>query len=273
MRGLPVVRGLSGAGRPEDDEDEWLGGRRWTGYGAILVVAVVAQSALVWWHQRGSQGSSPAVPIASGSATTGVDVPAPGSTAGDSGAGTASTLTTGAADTDQTVPTAAPRAVTWQVWHAVLLPFSASAGPAHVRGQAAYGFAHTPVGALIAAAQAGSRRVAATDPGWRDVVSTMIAPGPGRDVWISNRSKVAFTQEPAPGTFSQLAAFQFVSYSPADAVIQLVSRASDGSFGVLDEHVVWQDGDWKLVLAPDGGEAHSMLRLNSLAGFIAWGGI
>jgi hypothetical protein len=235
---------------------EWLGGRRWTGYGAVVVVAIVCVATLLWWQgsRAGSTRPSSAGVLPTAGAIRPQQAPA-------------------ANDDDQTVPTTAPEDVTWQVWHAVALPYSASAGPSRVDGQVASGFAHTPRGALMAMVQASCRTTAATDPGWRDVIVTMDAPGPGRDARIAVRSKIIFTAEPAPGSFTQIAGFQFISYTPADAVIQLVSKNPDQSLGVVTDRVTWRDGDWKLVLASAGGDATSKQSVASLNGFVPWGAV
>jgi hypothetical protein len=190
------------------------------------------------------------------------------------GAGQAPGITSGAGKGDggQHVPIASPAGVTWQVFHAAALPFSADAGPRQVADQAVSGFAHTPVGALLAVAQASYRVIVATDPGWRDVVETMIAPGPGRDAFIQQRSTITMTTVP-PNSLAQLAGFQFLSYTDTDAVIQMASRNLDGSYGVVAEHVVWVDGDWKLMLADNGGGALTKMTVPSLAGFVAWGAV
>jgi hypothetical protein len=41
---------------------------------------------------------------------------------------------------------------------------------------------------------------------------------------------------------------------------------------VIPEHLVWLNGDWKLVLAADGGEATTAQQVSSLGGFVPWGG-
>jgi hypothetical protein len=171
------------------------------------------------------------------------------------------------------VPAAPPLDVSWQVWHTIALPFSRTAGPAVVQGDVARGFAHTPTGALLAVVQASSRKVAATDTAWRDVARAMLAPGAGRDAWVAARARARLADAPAPGTFAQVAGFAFVSYTPSEAVVQLACRNADGGFGVIAMHVTWLDGDWRLVLAPDGGDATSKQHAASLAGFVAWGGV
>lgn len=59
--------------------------------------------------------------------------------------------------TATTPPTAAPPGVTWALVGQAAVPASASEGPARTSGCTASGFAHTPVGALIAAAQISTR--------------------------------------------------------------------------------------------------------------------
>ena len=175
--------------------------------------------------------------------------------------------------TDQRLPTAPPADVSWQLWNGLALPFSRSAGPVTVQGDVVAGFARTPTGALLAAVHAVGRRAAATDPGWRAVAANLLAPGAGRDAWVAARARVQLATPPPPGTFAQLAGFQFVSWTLTDAALQLATRNPGGDFGVVTVHVTWLDGDWRLVLAPDGGDASSKQRAPSLAGFIAWGGV
>src|SRR5688572_4150528 len=58
---------------------------------------------------------------------------------------------------DTALPTAAPDGVVWSLVGQAAVPTSADGGPQRLSGCAASGFAHTPVGALIAAAQISTR--------------------------------------------------------------------------------------------------------------------
>lgn len=243
-----------------EGQDQWLGGRRWTAVAAIAVVLIMLVAALTWWLGRGDSAEprgavpGPATPT-SGNSTVPGAIPE---------------VTVDNAD--QEIPTTAPTDVTWQVWHALALPFSASAGPARVKGQVASGFAHTPTGALIAYAQASSRVVAATDPGWRDVYNAMLAPGQSRNDAIKVRAKRTMTKEPAPGTFTQFAGFHFISYTPSDAVIQIASRNRDSpTYTTGIGHMTWAEGDWKLVLELDSPPSKQVV--GSLDGFVPWGSV
>jgi len=133
------------------------------------------------------------------------------------------------------------------------------------------GYAHTPTGALLAATQIGARYLISPGDDWRRVVQEQVLSGPGRDVYVEKRAKV--TSSAPPGTYGQFAGFRFVTYTPDVAVIQLVSRFSDGTLQVSTYTVRWVNGDWRLQLQPDGGASPTLQRVDNLAGFVPWGGI
>jgi hypothetical protein len=233
---------------------QWLGGRRWTGVVAAAVLLIMVLAVLTWSRSQGDAPPPAAAPTAvvpTGSTVPGVKV--------NNG--------------DRAIPTSAPTDVTWQVWHAIALPFSATAGPSRVDGQVASGFAHTPTGALVAYAQASSRFIAATDPGWQDVYTTMIAPGPGRDENTTAREKLHLTGMPTPGSFAQFAGFRFISYAPTEAVIQIASKDPNGpTYVAVVAHMTWLDGDWKWVLPPSDAPSTKQ-ALATLSGFVPWGSV
>lgn len=241
---------------PERTGTPWLGGRRWSAIAAAAVVLLAVTTLVRWWTDDSPQPQPPAAP--------GVVAPTTGSSrvpgvSVDNG--------------NQAIPTTAPTDVSWQVWHALALPFSTSAGPARVQGQAASGFARTPTGALIAYTQASSRLLGATDDAWREVYTTMIAAGQGRDDAMRKRSTYSVPAPPAPGSFAQFAGFRFISYTSTDAVIQIASRnPQDGTYITGVGHVSWVDGDWKIVLPPKGSPSTKKV-VPSLDGFVPWGNI
>lgn len=181
--------------------------------------------------------------------------------------------TPGAADGVGVGLTAAPTDVTWQLYDSVAIPSSTSSGPAVVTPSVVGGFAHSPEGALVAMVQISVRHLLAPD--WRAVVATDVAPGPGRRAYVANRERVTSsgTMPAVPGHYNQIVGFAFVSYSAGRASIDLVSQATDGAMQVVTETVLWQRGDWRLELQPDGGTAPDATGIASLAGYIAWGGI
>lgn len=201
----------------------------------------------------------------------GADRPAGTGTGGVPAAATPSGGRPEAGSAEDVVPTVAPGGVRWELYRTVALPFSDEAGPREVRGDVAAGYARTPTGALLASQQVAVRRVLAED--WRAVTDRSVAEGPGRDAWVAARARYGRLDPPAPGELGQMAGFRFVDYSPDRAVIQFVSRFGSGRLQVVTSTVAWKDGDWRLVLQPDGGESPTAQTVGSLAGFVAWGGV
>ena len=236
---------------PPPADQDWFGGRRWTGIAALGVLIVTAVCVLVVVLNHGSPARQ--------------DTPAAGQPA----------TVSGAADLPTTVPTDAPAGTSWVIYQTVALPQLPGAGPAHVDGAIATGYAHTPLGALLAAANESYRYLLAGDDQWQAAAQQMLAPGPGYDAWQSIRPAHPYGPESGGGTahFAQLAGFQYVSYTPSDAVIQIVTRDVNGVLQVGATHVTWQNGDWRYVLAPDGSQLANVQQAATLAGFNEWRGI
>jgi hypothetical protein len=240
--------GESSTRTPPADQD-WFGGRRWTGIAAIGFLVLLVVCALVVVIGRHGRSQTAAPPAAQSAAPS-----APVPTA---------------------VPTTAPVGTTWTIYETVALPTLPGAGPAHVDGPIATGYAHTPLGALVAAVNESYRYLLAPDDRWQQAADAMLAPGPGKDAWVQRRSTFPYGPQGATtggGGFTQLAGFQFISYTPTDAVIQIVTRTGSGALQVGANHVTW-DSDWKSVMAPGGSSVNNIQALNSLAGFVEWRGV
>ncbi len=199
---------------------------------------------------------------------TGGDTPAAAPTTAPSGTASAGGATTPAV-LDTAIPTAAP-VTAWADYHGVLIPTSATAGPARVSGDIASGFAHSPTGALLAATQLPVRRILAAD--WSTVLTTSVVPGPGVAVWRSTRSQLGTEITTPAGGWTQTAGYRFLAYNPNQAVIQFLNSASTGDFTVTVTTVAWTGGDWKLVLQPNGDDTPDTTPVTSPAGFTIWQG-
>jgi hypothetical protein len=173
-------------------------------------------------------------------------------------------------DTDQQIPQTAPAGIEWSVIKSEAVPTSRTAGPLAVDGDVAGCFAHTPTGALIAALQIEARHLLCDD--WKRVTEQQVMPGPGRDAFEKRRATIT-GDTTDPGTYGQVAAYQFVTYTKDTAVIQFVSRFTDGTMQVSVLTVVWSNGDWRLQLQPDGADSPSSQAVQSLDGFVPWGGV
>lgn len=170
---------------------------------------------------------------------------------------------------NQDVPTSAPSGVTWRLYQAIALPFSVQAGPTVIDGDVARCYAHSPTGALLALAQIFVRTTVAPD--WRAVLDEQVIPGAGRSVFAAERPGEDIPVQ--PGENGQIDGFQFVTYSSATAVIQMVLQMPDGSLRVAVMTVTWSDEDWRLELQPDGQMSPNVQQASSLAGFIPWEGV
>ncbi|WP_331718327.1 hypothetical protein [Streptomyces sp. NBC_00134] len=173
-------------------------------------------------------------------------------------------------DKNTTVPTTAPE-VTWNLAQGFALPTSKASGPGRVEGDVAHCYAHTPVGALIAAVQITGRQLSATD--WESIVERQCV-GDGKDYYLNKRraiEKKEGSQALTADQHGQIAGFRFITYSADTAVVDLVWRAKDGSLGAGSATMKWAGGDWKNEItktpaAPGGA-------IDNLAGYTAWGGV
>ena len=162
--------------------------------------------------------------------------------------------------------------VTWELFSGVALPYSPTAGPHTVDGPVYAGYQRSQVGALIAAAQLGTRSLLTPGQGWREVSGRQLLPGPGRAVFLAARATVDELTVP-PGTYGQFAGFRVVTFTPDVAVLQLVSRfALTGRLQLTTTTVRWVGGDWRLELQPDGGSSPTAQAVPNLDGFVVWGG-
>jgi hypothetical protein len=236
---------------------------------ALIVLAVIAGIIVATRHTGGATSGAGA--SASGGQPSTPTHPAGTTQAASPGATSAGASGCHPTGTDQTVPTSAPAGVSWNIVATVALPSSPADGPGVIDGDVARCYSHTPNGALLAAAQIGVRYLIA--PGWLAVVDQQVMPGAGRDTYISERRQPAASGTEPAGSYGQFAGFKFVTYTPANAVVQLVTSFSDGTMQVAVVTVDWSGGDWKLVLQPDGSTSPNAQQISNLDGFIPWAGV
>jgi hypothetical protein len=233
-------------------EDEFAGPRpAWTRPGfialavSVILVLVGAVAVVVLSKDDPSTPSSGSAAPAGGQS----QLPAPANTA---------------------IPTQAPADVTWQLSGVNPVPVSASAGPRNVTATTATGFARTPTGALVAAAQIIGHT--ATDP---KVAETTIAQqwvaGPDRDKALAMVREEA-KATPKPGktrTPLQIAGYRFVSYAADNAVVSLVYKVS-GALAAMTVTMRWVDNDWRMV-PPAGGNWSAVMSVVDGSGMVEWG--
>ena len=225
-----------------------------------VALAVVVVTGLTWVTKRPPRtGHSPGSPTAS--------QPAGASKASQQPAPPAS------------LPTRVP-GLRWADFHGVELPTSPAAGPHHRRSGLAWGFADTPVGALIAAVNIGVRASAQWGPGIFGPTIRDQVTGLGMGALLAS-CRASYGQEARAAevtggqslgrAYVTEQAFRWVAYTPADATVDIVS-AGPGPQGstvraVTRIEVQWIGGDWRVIAPPGGDWGNSAAPVTSLRGY------
>jgi hypothetical protein len=224
---------------------------------SLVVIAVVALVVVGAAKLGGRPDPAPAA------------VPTPGASAPVTPAG-------GACSTDKATspPAAPPMDVRWEALGPVLLPYGGSKyGPCRVTSTTASGYAHTPMGALIASVQILARS-GNTDPVAVavDTIQNQFVASTDRDALLASAKAAAGTRL-SPDRAGRVAAYSITSYSPDTATIQLAlqSSALPGQYVTLPLILRWIDGDWRMIPPVTGDFAGTGHVVTQLTGFTAWG--
>jgi hypothetical protein len=153
-----------------------------------------------------------------------------------------------------------PRA-SWTLVGHIAAPSVPGVGPGIVDGTDRRCYAHSPLGALLAAANFLPVTGQSTD---RERGMDHYAPGPLRDVYARQPAIPV-----APGTVVQTAGFMLTVVG-RDAVDVTLALRADGLLGYVVLPMRWtQPGDWRLQLLSES-EPVEAGRLDSLADYIPW---
>lgn len=156
----------------------------------------------------------------------------------------------------------------WELVGTVAAPTDPEVGPGVVDDGLRTCFAHTAEGALYAAVNYFG---AASDARTIPLLLDLVAEGPGKDA-----AAAAGTPSFDPSsTRLQVAGFKINSYSGSEAVVDVAVTVTTAGSQLVSMPIVmvWQDGDWKLELADDGGFPFAPAPLQSLGGYIPWAGV
>lgn len=227
--------------------------------GAAVAVVVVAGAAVLVMGPP-DPAASQATP-SDGTTRTSVPLDTPGTVPDDAAAQPGGVP--GAAgscpqlpSSDAELPSSAPADAEWRTTDEVPLPYSPTAGPAIVTDMFARCYAHTPTGAVLAAIQT-SRRYRA-EPNWGAVAQFLLAPGPGRDAYIRQRTdRTGPNATPGlpenPEDRAVVAGFRVPEHTADRVLVDVVTARLLGDAGTHSVWtMVWRDGDWKLELPADG---------------------
>ena len=278
----------SGSGSAGDDADGDATGVFWQERGFIasaIVVGAVVVCLLVWFFARDTgtpttqPTTSPTVVVPTEQPTdeptvppaTPTDEPTSTATPAPSGPPTPGSGGCKLKSPNQKIPLVAPTAVSWQFEADMLIPLQQEGGPAVTdRTGVRSCFAHSPTGAVLAAmvTLGQIRNPALTD----DVLATRIAPGPGRNLAISE-ARVTRTPR-SEGDVAQFTAFKVIDYTTDRAIVYIAVQLDDRKVAALPVTLTWLRGDWKVVLQEDGSFNGSVQPdlLQSLDGYVGFRG-
>lgn len=239
---------------PPAGENPWA--RRPVIVSAVVVAAIVVLGLVVGLSNV--MGDHDAPPT-SGSAPTSTRAPSSSTTVEASVCG----LPGGQ---DSGTVAAAPSA-TWSLVGTTAVPAAKAAGPGTVDEDGYRScFAHTPEGAVIAAANLVG--LGSHAPVREKFYEGSTVPGPGRD---------ALLEQVAPGTSEgavriQIEGFRMLRYTGQQADVDIAVRTSKGAVAGTVLNLQWSGGDWKLRVADDGSELSPTVQLPDLTGYIPWSG-
>ncbi|MGC5031236.1 hypothetical protein [Micromonospora sp. DT229] len=168
-------------------------------------------------------------------------------------------------DSEQRIPTTAPTDISWRPLNGAKVPRSASAGPRKSTGGLLWCFAHTPMGAVMAAHTI-SRQM--SGPDWRTVSRQQLVPGLGRDYFDAMRASMGETGPVQ--TVNTLAGFVVLRYSPSTASVRVLIRQANLVYASVDYTVDWNGVDWQLRPLNSGGLHTRAAPVISLVGFVLW---
>jgi hypothetical protein len=223
---------------------------------AALVVALIAATIVIFLLPKGEGTAQPAPAPAESSDT---------STRSPSASAAAGASVCGLSASSETALGAAPE-TKWELVGTMAAPTDPKIGPGMTDDQGIRScFAHTPTGALYAAVNLWAL---GSDPSKERAIAEQLAvKGPGRDAG----TKAPQTAAPASAVKIQIAGFN-VSYTANQAVVELAFKANNGALASVRTTLLWQDGDWKGVVADDGAPLEEPRQVRDLSGFIPWSG-
>jgi hypothetical protein len=223
---------------------------------AALVVALIAATIVIFLIPKGEATAQPAPAPAESSDTA---------TRSSSASAAAGASVCGLPASSETALGAAPE-TKWELVGTMAAPTDPKIGPGMTDDQGIRScFAHTPTGALYAAVNLWAL---GSDPSNERAIAEQLAvKGPGRDAGM----KAPQTAAPASAVKIQIAGFN-VSYTANQAVVELAFKANNGALASVRTTLLWQDGDWKGVVADDGAPLEEPRQVRDLSGFIPWSG-
>lgn len=227
---------------------------------AALVVAIVLVLGVILAVRVAGRDDPEPVPTNAGEPTTQTSEPEPAEAGGDPSV----------CGLDQVEPegtvTRAPNAE-WTFLGISAVPSSPSAGPGTISPAGMRScFARTPEGAVFMAVNAAVQ--GSTPEVQQEWTEYVLASGSGRDVILGE-------PQPNPSASSRLAieGFRLMEYDGATALVDIAVRVTSGADSILGSVItplVWEGGDWKIVVSATGDLLYEMAVIPDVAGYVSW---
>jgi hypothetical protein len=166
------------------------------------------------------------------------------------------------------IPQSAPES-SWRLWSSQVtrtaLPTVPGAGPADPADLS--GYAHTPTGALAAAANVVIPTWFDTDDSsWNRLADQQVIWAPGARANLARRRATAFAGAPPAAQPLAIAGFRYVYYREGEASIRLWLRGPVNTLGMI-VRLVWAAGDWRVAWDENAADISVLSAQDS---FIPW---
>ena len=167
----------------------------------------------------------------------------------------------------------------WVNYHGYELPVSAQAGPRDTSGGLASGYADSPLGALLAAVNIGTRTSWQFGPQvFQPTIEDQVTGFYQADMQSADAGAYdqGGAQVPAVQAYARQVAFAYEGYTPADATVDVVTGAVGAGgaavYVATRIQVEWLNDDWRVVAPPGGDWGNSAAQVTSPAGYVAFAG-
>jgi len=155
----------------------------------------------------------------------------------------------------------------WALVGAVAAPSDPEVGPGVVADSGYRScYAHTPTGALFAAANVIA--MGSDNSLGQEITEKSVVPGAGQKAALA---QLAQGTPSSSAVRYQIAGYNVLAYDGSTATIDIAVDSS-GKLVSLVQSLEWSDGDWKIVLADNGQSAIPAASLESLGGYTPWSG-
>lgn len=166
---------------------------------------------------------------------------------------------------------AAPTPTDWDLNGKVALPSSPAHGPGVTEQGARYCYSRTPEGALFAAANTFGWQTAGD---LQKALTHSVAAGDGQKAAGRLLEGIDPSTDLTQGGLVQVRGFRVLAYSGDSALVDVVVQVTAAETTALSHtefELLWEEGDWRVRLAPDGSVPRAEV-VPDMTGYVPWAG-